>query len=145
MTSLQCSGVVGNGKIPPTCQLTLTAGRRAGPKVIKVTQLSLPLSHCSTWARRPCSSPNSRVDLALDVGVGREPTPKGMSVGEPSLILVCCIRGRDSFTSLLPSGSGKPGPIRVMGAGKLSLPLTFCLTLGGQAIHLTWEAQENCS
>lgn len=54
-----------------------TTGRRTGLMVIRVGELSLPLTCCSTWERAgPIAHVGNTKELAMDVGVEDESSPK---------------------------------------------------------------------
>lgn len=58
---------------PPSCCWPSMAGRKAGPQVMRVGELTMcVVTHCDPQESGLCISPGSRVELALTVGVTGE-------------------------------------------------------------------------
>lgn len=70
------------------CPLPLLVSRRASPGNIEQECLSPAAAF-----RRVGPAPllDSTVELALDVGIMGESAPKGITVGQPALLLVCWV------------------------------------------------------
>lgn len=62
-------------KLNITYLLPSTARRRTVSEVIKVGELDLPLTYCSSWESRPCSSPRQHSKLTLGVGIAGDLAP----------------------------------------------------------------------
>lgn len=89
---LPCA-VMGEGKMPfPPPPLPAVAGGRASTGVMRMGELALSLTNCSTRERRPCTllektvlarAQVSRVQMSLSCGTIREVAP---------LLASCCIK-----------------------------------------------------
>lgn len=89
-TCLLCSHK-GKERCAPPPPLSPTAGRRAGPEVIRAGELALPITCCSTWKSRPYSSPGQYSRAGCRCGalqVSRPPGCEHRKAG-PASSLVC--------------------------------------------------------